>query len=157
MERISILIALSFLIFTINLQAQTHFIPTSTQDKGVFRINSQIKGVWKSIGDGFILDATADKIKLYNLTNFCCYQETDDYQTNLLNTSALFTLTHDTLRTYLHDLGKKSDELQSGRKYVKLPALPKNCSSFTQRQQNNPEFIFDVFWHTLKENYAFEK
>jgi hypothetical protein len=152
-----ILIAASTFIFALHLEAQTKFNPTSLPDNGVHRINPQVRGVWKCIGGGCILDATADTFKLYNYTDFSCYLETDDYTTNLLNSSSLFTFSNDTLNIYLHDFGSKSDDLQSGKKFVRVSALPKNCSVLTESQQNDPAFLFDVFWHTLKENYAFAK
>ncbi len=147
------------LLLTTGVSAQPVLSPIRLPADGptAAAIDPRLIGVWQSIGDGYILEATADKIKLYNYTDFACYPETDDYQTSLLNSSALFAFTHDTLCTYLHDFGNKSAYLQSGRRYVKRSGLPKNCSFLTQSQQNDPEFIFDVFWHTLKENYAFEK
>src|SRR5689334_8927595 len=39
------------------------------------KINSDIKGYWKSIGNGYILSATNDSILLYSYTSHFCYKE----------------------------------------------------------------------------------
>lgn len=152
---------LFFLIVAIlgrDLKAQT--LHPTTKIKGTDTIvNTSIKGVWQSIGEGYILEAGSGKITLYSYTSRHCYEEKNDYLTGLLNTTAKFylNLQKDTLLVYLNDFGNSTKNLQASHKFHKLKRLPDNCSALTQIQQNDPKFLFDLFWLTLKENYAFAK
>ena len=73
-------------------------------------VNASIKGVWQSIGDGYILDAGSGKIILYSYTSNHCYKEKNDYLTRLLHTSASFDINgqKDTITIYLHDFADRT-------------------------------------------------
>lgn len=89
-------------------------------------VNSVVKGYWKSIGNGYILDATSDSILLYSYTKNFCYKEKNDYIEGLLNDKARFVLHNDTLSIYSSDFGNKSLVLQIKRDYIKIDRLPEN-------------------------------
>src|SRR5262245_37132177 len=77
-------------------------------------LNPSIKGVWKSIGNSYLLDARTDSIILYSTTSQHCYLERNAYLTGLLNNSAQFKIDSkkDTLSIYLQDFGEKTSSLQ---------------------------------------------
>lgn len=136
--------------------AQTLY-PTTVRENSVTYVNSSIRGIWKSIGDNYLLEADQEKINLFSTTSKHCYRETNDYLTDLLNTKAAFSLnkTNDTLSVFYQDFDEKTRQLQTENKYYRLRELPKNCTTLTEEQKENPEFLFDLFWLTLQENYAF--
>jgi carboxyl-terminal processing protease len=120
---------------------------------------TEIIGVWRSIGDGYLLELDKKVITLYSYTSKHCYTERNDYVIDLLKNSSKFYLnrTKDTLSVYLHDFGNKTKALQDEKRFYKLNSLPNNCNSLTEAQQNDPEYLFEIFYLTLKENYAFAK
>lgn len=119
-------------------------------------LNASVRGVWKSIGNSFLLDARNDSIVLYSTTSQHCYTERNPYLTGLLNNSSRFRIDarKDTLLLYLQDFGENTSFLQSENKYYRLSELPKNCGDLTDAQKSSPEFLFNLFWLTLRENYA---
>jgi hypothetical protein len=124
-----------------------------------FSNRTEIIGVWRSIGDGYLLELDSKEIVLYSYTSKYCYTEQNDYVIDLLNNSSKFHInsTRDTLSVYLHDFGSKTKTLQDEKRFYKLNSLPDNCKSLTEAQQNDPEYLFELFYSTLKENYAFTK
>ena len=79
-------------------------------------VNPQIRGVWKSIGNGYLLDARQDSILLYSFTKSFCYKEKNDYLEGLLHLESKFYLQHDTLSIYLTDYGSQTENLQESNK-----------------------------------------
>jgi carboxyl-terminal processing protease len=120
-------------------------------------VNPTIKGYWKSIGNGYILDATSDSIFLYSYTKNFCYKEKNDYIEGLLNDKARFVLHNDTLSIYSTDYGNTSLMLQIKQDYIKIDRLPENHLSFSQMQNLGPKKLFNLFIETCEENYAFSK
>lgn len=135
------------------------FFNTYAQPRKTLAIDrTKAIGVWKSIGDGYLLKID-DKAILYSYTSKYCYREQNDYIIDLLNNSSRFYLNpaKDTLSVYLHDLGSKTKTLQDEKRFYRLKALPENCLPLTGAQSNDPEYLFELFYATLKENYAFAK
>ncbi|MEN7551126.1 S41 family peptidase [Rapidithrix thailandica] len=120
-------------------------------------VHPELKGVWKSIGNGYLLDATNDRMALYSYTKSYCYKEKKGYWTQLLHSTALFSRKGDTLHLYLHDYGEKTTELQARKIFVRIRALPGGCTELSALQQNDPVFLFDLFLETLECNYAFAR
>jgi carboxyl-terminal processing protease len=118
-----------------------------------------VLGVWKSIGDGYLLKADDKAITLYSYTSKYCYKDQNDYLIDLINNSSKFYLnrTKDTLSLYLQDFGAQTKELQAEKKFYRLKELPENCITLSETQLNDSEYLFELFWSTLKENYAFAK
>jgi len=120
-------------------------------------VNPTVKGYWKSIGNGYILDATSDSIFLYSYTKNFCYKEKNDYIEGLLNSKARFTKRNDTISIYPADFGEKSNLLQIKNDYVRIDGLPKSHLSFSEMQNLGSKKLFALFIETLQENYAFSK
>jgi carboxyl-terminal processing protease len=120
-------------------------------------VNVTIKGYWKSIGNGYILDATSDSILLYSYTSSFCYKEKNDYVEGLLNSKARFIKRNDTLSIYSADFGEKSNTLQIKHDYVRIDELPKNYLSFSEMKNLGAKKLFTLFIETLEENYAFSR
>jgi len=120
-------------------------------------VNPAVKGYWKSIGNGYILDATSDSILLYSYTKNFCYKEKNDHIEGLLNDKARFTLRNDTISIYNADFGEKSTSLQIKHDYIRIDALPKNSISFSEMQNLGAKKLFSLFIETCEENYAFSK
>jgi len=154
MFRVLILIILDLLAYRGVTQTLS---PTTVKENAVVHVDPRIRGVWKSVGDNYLLEAAQEKIVLFSTTTKHCYREKNDYLTDLLNNRALFSLNTngDTLYVFYQDFGEKTKQLQTENKYYRLRELPKNCTTLTEAQKKNPEFLFDLFWLTLKENYAF--
>jgi len=119
------------------------------------KTNPSIKGYWRSIGNGYIINATTDSVLLYSYTTNFCYKEKNDYIEKLLNTQSRFSRHGDTITIFPTDYGDKTYQLQIKNDYVKINNLPKNCISFSEMQHLNPTQLFSLFIETLKENYAF--
>jgi len=121
------------------------------------KTNPSIKGYWKSIGNGYIVNATTDSILLYSYTTNFCYKEKNDYIEKLLNTQSRFYVHGDTITIFPSDYGDKTYELQIKNDFVRINNLPKHCIGFSEMQQLNPSQLFNLFIETLKENYAFSR
>lgn len=120
-------------------------------------IDPNAKGVWRSIGDGYLLDATADSIYLYSYTDNFCYKEKNDFIVDRLNSQARFRRLGDTLRVLSGDFGNKSEHLQTTRDFVKIDRLPQRAISHEAMQQLPANSLFALFIETLSENYAFSR
>jgi carboxyl-terminal processing protease len=145
-----------FLIILICLYTYSH---AQQEGKPFAEAKTSVTGVWKSIVDGYLLKADDKMISLYSYTSKYCYTEKNDYLIDLINNASMLYLnsTKDTLSLYLQDFGERTKELQAEKKFYKLNELPKNCVSLTETQLNDSEYLFELFWSTLKENYAFAK
>lgn len=131
-------------------------MPTLLKSGSKASVNPYMKGVWKSIGNSYLLDADSTGVSIYSTTSQHCYREKNDYLSELLNNTAKFSLnpTQDTLSVFLQDFGEKTKKLQTENKYFRLQELPDYCTTLTDQQKDDPEFLFELFWLTLSENYA---
>lgn len=120
-------------------------------------VNPLIQGVWKSIGNGYYLEARQDSILLYSFTKNFCYKEKNDYLEGLLNTQSQFIRNEDTLGIYLTDFGNNTKNLQTKKDFVKVDKLPENTIGFTEMTQLDPEELFKLYMETIQGNYAFNK
>lgn len=119
-------------------------------------VNPAVRGYWKSIGSGYMLDATSDSIFLYSYTKNFCYKEKNDYIEGRLNDKARFVLHNDTLSIYASDFGNKSMSLQIKRDYTRINRFPEHLS-FSEMQNLGAKKLFNLFIETYEENYAFSK
>jgi hypothetical protein len=110
--------------------------PTIVKADSGTHVNPSLHGIWKSIGNSYLLEADSEKINLYSTTSHHCYRENNDYLNELLNNSAQFCLnkTNDTLSVFLQDFGEKTRQLQLENKYYRLPES-RNCSTLTEVQK----------------------
>ena len=119
------------------------------------KTNPSIQGIWKSIGNGYYLEARKDSILLYSYTENFCYKEKNDYLEGLLNSQSQFTIHEDTLGIYLTDFGDKTQILQTKKDFVRVSKLPGNTIKFQEMTALSPEISFKLYLETMHENYAF--
>ncbi|MEO0526140.1 MAG: S41 family peptidase [Bacteroidota bacterium] len=120
-------------------------------------INPLIHGVWKSIGNGYYLEARKDSILLYSYTNSFCYKEKNDYLEGLLNSQSQFSIREDTLGIYLTDFGDNTQILQTKKDFIKVDRLPKHTIGFSELVELSSKRSFKLYLETMQENYAFSK
>ncbi len=121
------------------------------------KINSQVLGYWKSIGNGYILKINTDSVLLYSYTSAFCYKEKNDYLEGLYNSESRFYKSGDTLRILPTDYGEKTAGLQITQVFTRIEKLPEKTLSFSEMQQMDSRKLFQLFIETLKENYAFSQ
>jgi carboxyl-terminal processing protease len=132
-------------------------IPQYTFLKQDSTVNPKIRGIWKSIGNGYLLDARGDSILLYSYTKSFCYKEKNEYLEGLFNSQSRFFRRGDTLSIYLTDYGDKTTSIQTKKDFIRLNALPLDHMSFKEMQGMGPGELFDLFIETMEENYAFSR
>ncbi|WP_394971051.1 S41 family peptidase [uncultured Croceitalea sp.] len=119
--------------------------------------NPLIQGIWKSIGNGYYLEARTDSILLYSYTDSFCYKEKNDYLEGLLNSQSQFTIHEDTLGIYLTDFGDKTQILQTKKAFIKVSHLPENRIGFSELTNLGSDELFKLYIETMQENYAFSE
>ena len=117
--------------------------------------NPSIRGVWQSIGNGYLLEVREDSLLLYSYTNSFCYKEKNDYLEGLLNTQSQFERRGDTIGVYLTNYGAATKKLQTKKDFLRIEKLPDSCISFTEMTQLSANDHFKLYRETLQENYAF--
>ncbi|MDW3647128.1 MAG: S41 family peptidase [Bacteroidia bacterium] len=121
------------------------------------KTNPEILGLWKSIGNGYLLEAREDSLLLYSYTQSFCYKEKNDYLEGLLNSQSSFRLLHDTLQLYLTDYGEGTENLQTKKDFIRIESLPSPCLTFSEMVQLTPKDQFALYRETMEENYAFQQ
>jgi len=121
------------------------------------KVNPQLSGFWKSIGNGYLLEARVDSLLLYSYTQSFCYKEKNDYLEGLLNSQSSFRIVKDTLQLYLTDYGAATEQLQTKKDFIRIPSLPDSCLSFGEMVQLNAMDHLAIYRETMEENYAFTK
>ena len=151
---------LIFILFTYcsqnkdrNLENQLEY--TYIKDKNA--VNPLIQGIWKSIGNGYYLEARKDSILLYSYTENFTYKEKNDYLEGLLNSQSQFNLRQDTLGIYLTDFGSETQFLQTKKDFIKVDKLPDNTIEFSELTKLSSEQLLKLYKETMQENYAFTK
>ncbi|MEM9722782.1 MAG: S41 family peptidase [Bacteroidota bacterium] len=119
-------------------------------------IHPRIKGIWKSIGGGYIWDARGDSFHLYSYTENYCFRERNDYQERLMIFEAQFLFKGDTLRIFPTDYGEQTAQLNTPVDFIRVGELP-NCLSREKLQKAGTDMIFAIFLENMEENYAFSK
>ena len=128
-----------------------------TFNKEAGSVNPNIIGIWKSIGNGYYLEAKKSKILLYSYTKNYIYKEKNDYLEGLLNSQSQFTLQGDTLSIYLTDYGQKTNVLQTKKDFVRVDAFPDTPLYRFEIEELDYLELFDLYIETHQENYAFAK
>ena len=119
------------------------------------KVNPALIGFWKSIGNGYLLEAREDSLLLYSYTSSFCYKEKNDYLEGLLNSQSSFRLHDDSMHLYLTDYGEASEHLQTKKDFVRINALPSPCLSFREMVQLKPMDQFALYRESMEENFAF--
>ena len=116
--------------------------------------NTSIRGIWKSIGNGYFIEVKEDSILLYSYTKSYCYKEKNDYLEGLLNSQSQFTLHGDTIGVYLTDYGRETKILQTKKDFVRIDKLPDGCITFEEMTKLDNKNQLNLYRETLEENYA---
>ncbi|XLS30599.1 S41 family peptidase [Flavobacteriaceae bacterium M23B6Z8] len=156
----NIIYALAFIVFCCcsqNKEKNSNNLLQYTFLKANNKVNPQILGIWKSVGNGFYLEAKNDSILLYSYTKNYTYKEKNDYLEGLLNSQSQFVIREDTLGIYLTDFGDKSHLLQTKKDFIKVDKLPANTISFSELVKMSSENSFKLYMETMQENYAFSE
>jgi carboxyl-terminal processing protease len=115
-------------------------------------------GVWRQVNGGVLLTITPERADFYHSSRFATYKDEEESGKPLSNTFARFSIEDDgdTLVLFQHDLGGRFDEFFSRSTFRRIPALP--ASTIFQPGEDprfkQPQFVFDIFWHNLDEQYA---
>lgn len=117
----------------------------------------RIRGVWRSIGNGYLLEVKADSILLYSYTKSFYYKEKNDYLEGLLNSESQFWLRGDTLGVYLTNYGDETQHLQTKKDFLRIQGMPQGCLSFSEMVMLDNKSLFTLYHETMEENYAFSR
>lgn len=132
--------------------------PRSVHASGTTRPASPLIGVWREIGYGRIISIGETGFDQYHETSILCYRDPDNVNAPLDSRYKLFDLSEDrtTLTLYFHDLGRATTQFQNNQRFERIPTLPEPCvPSLADSQYEQPLFIFDLFWQTFADHYAF--
>ncbi|GAB5555743.1 MAG: hypothetical protein Sapg2KO_53340 [Saprospiraceae bacterium] len=138
--------------------ASTTIAPTKLENtflKERNQTNPKIRGIWKSIGNGYFLEVKIDSIKLYSYTESFCYKEKNDYLEGLLNSQSQFVIRGDTIGVYLTYYGSSTQNLQTKKDFYRIEKLPENCLTFEEMLALDNKKLFNLYQEHLQENYAF--
>jgi carboxyl-terminal processing protease len=132
--------------------------PRPIFEDGTSRPAEAIRGVWRENGSGRIIDIGGSGFDLYHETRILCYRDDGVVGAPLNSRYALYDLSPDgaTLTLYFHDLGTSTRRFQIHERFDRLSSLPGRCvPSLKEARFERPEFIFDLFWQTFADHYAF--
>ena len=104
-----------------------------------------IEGLWERNGYGTLLEITDTEIKFYDFTKMSCILNTTLKRSEIRRLGELNLIANDTLTQTLGITEYSFKRINS------IPKVLVDTSSNMKKQL----FNFDVFWHTLDENYAF--
>ena len=111
--------------------------------------NSLFDGIWHSNGHNQLLVIDGDSFTRLELTSLSCTmsaQATAEGNTIDLGIPARVSLQGNSLTLTLTETLTITHQ--------RIPELPLQCARGLTRETDNPDIIFEVFWHTLNENYA---
>lgn len=131
--------------------------------------NSEIAGIWRTQGYGWVLDIAEDGFTAYQVTEATCVvfddSDTVDYQGDSVTISGLqfpgltglvfgsdafdmqFTL--EDADTFIFDTESVAPIYAH-----RIDSLPESCADGIE-DSDDPETIFEIFWHMFNEHYAF--
>ncbi|WP_233574120.1 S41 family peptidase [Amycolatopsis panacis] len=112
-------------------------------------VNSTVDGVWRTDGYRQLIEVAGGKLTTYDVTEDSCLPGsvtgTGDGTTFAANEGLVATVDR--------RAGKLSFDGDLGVRFLhRLPALPAQCRA---RPSSDALSTFDIFWHTLAENYPF--
>jgi len=151
-------IPLALTILAVALANQQVSTPRPIHDAGTNGPASPLSGVWREMGYGRVLAIGEKGFDLYHETKILCYRDGGVVDARLDSRYSLYELSPDgaTLTLYFHDLGKSTRHFQNHQRFERLPSLPAGCvPSLKGSRFERPEFIFDLFWQTFADHYAF--
>jgi carboxyl-terminal processing protease len=132
--------------------------PRPVHGAGTSRPASSLVGTWREIGYGRVVAIGEKGFDLYHETKILCYRDEGVVDAPLDSRYSLYDLSPDgaTLTLYFHDLGKSTRHFQNHQRFERMPSLPAGCVPSLKRPEfERPAFIFDLFWQTFADHYAF--
>jgi carboxyl-terminal processing protease len=132
--------------------------PRAVHNGEANRTASSLRGVWREVGYGRLLEISEFGFDQYHETSILCYRDEGVVDAPLDSRYALYDLSPNgkTLTLYFHDLGKTTRQFQNHQRFERLSSLPAGCvPSLKEPRFERPEFIFDLFWQTFADYYAF--
>jgi carboxyl-terminal processing protease len=130
----------------------------SVNDGGTDRPAKALWGVWREPGYGRVLIIGEKGYDLYHETRILCYRDAETVDAPLSSRYALYDLSPDgaKLTLYFHDLGASTRLFQNHERFERMSSLPAGCTpSLKEPRFERPSFIFDLFWQTFADHYAF--
>lgn len=122
------------------------------------QVSKELTGVWQQTGYGRLIVVHDKGYDLYHTTKLLCYRDPTGANLPLDDRYSSYQLgvSGDDLTLYFHDLGENTTRLQNFERFTKLPELPAGCvDSLADSKYRDPLFVFDLFWETFREQYAF--
>lgn len=129
--------------------------PLFTPDRQVFK---ELTGVWRQTGYGRLIAIHDNGYDLYHATSLLCYRDPTGANLSLDNRYSFYEFDEgrDNLTLYFHDLGENTTRFQNFERFTRLSELPAECAdSLNDPKYRDPRFVFDLFWQTFQEEYAF--
>ncbi len=115
-------------------------------------------GIWRQINGGVLLAVTPERADFYHSSRFATYLDEEESGKPLSATFVRYAVEDggETLVLFQNDLGGRFDEFFSRSTYRRINALPASTIMQPSKDERfkQPQFVFDVFWHNLDEQYA---
>lgn len=121
-------------------------------------VQNDLLGVWQKYGYGRLIVIHNKGYDLYHTTDLLCYRDPTGADLSLENRYSLYqgSGSGKDLRLYFHVLGENTTRYQNFEQFTKLSQLPASCvNSIEAPEYRDPQFVFDLFWQTFREQYAF--
>jgi hypothetical protein len=110
-----------------------------------------LNGIWRTYGGGWLVEIDEGAFQVYDLTSVSCLPAMDGHvEGNILileDGSYMVGIVEDKLVVAWNDTVAISAN--------RLDALPEACTSSSTQDSQDPEWNFEVLWHTFAEHYAF--
>lgn len=110
---------------------------------------AQLQGIWRSRGHGRILQICADRYHVFEETSISCIPW---YTGSLAELGQLYEDIAVSAQQRYFSVRPANGLYRIG--YQRLKALPPSVRKSKQKANEDPEYNFEVFWHTFSEHYA---
>ena len=112
------------------------------------KTKDSINGIWQMNGYARIIEITDNEVNTYDITKISCIVNSELKRSEINQLGKFKIINKDSLNL---KLGITNYYLQ------RIKELPEEKFIYDTIQSENLKLNFDVFWHTLNENYAFFK
>jgi len=108
-----------------------------------------LQDVWRSRGYGNLLDIGPDGYTVYEETSVSCLPV---FEGSLDELAEHYVDVQVSPRGQAFSARRAADVTRLG--FRRLNALPHGCAAADAERRSDPEYNFEVFWHTFAEHYA---
>lgn len=130
-------------VFLLTILVLSGILSTS---KTYAQSNIDIGGTWMSRGYGWVVEIDSKAIKMYDITKISC-KASVEYPIEMLSEG--LSVSNDVLSL------KRGITIYT---FDRISRLPELCTKKTSKKEhNNPEYNFEVLWHTFNEQYVYFK